>query len=711
MLDIIWGSTDKPVSSKQLADKLEELNIGGTLYIGYPIIGSSDGPFPIEAMLVSSEKGVVIFHLVEGHNLGNYQEKQDESFTKFQAKLLQHKQLLVGRELKVKISVVTFSPLLKDIPDENFSEYPICNLTTIQIFLDQIQWGNNNLFSSLIAVIQSISNIRKTKKRRQLKIAESRGSKLKKLEESISNLDNIQSEAVIQTVNGVQRIRGLAGSGKTIVLALKVAYLHAQHPDWKIIVTFNTRSLKGQFERLINSFTMEQTGDEPDWENIEIINAWGKPGGKNADGVYHKFCKLNGLEFLSFMDARTAFPSNKEFDGVCEKALKEVKNIQQVYDLIIVDEAQDFGSSFLRLCFEMLKEPKRLIYAYDELQSLTNSSLPSPEIIFGKNLDESPRVRFEAPVPGSPKQDIILNVCYRNSRPLLTTAHALGFGIYREPEGLIQMFDQKVLWEEVGYTVLEGQLNEGERVVLGRTHENSPAFLESHSPIDDLIQFQLFDNNDDQINWLVAEITNNIRNEELEPDDIIVINPDPLTTKDVVGIAREKLFANGINNNLAGVSTGPDIFYEQGAVTFTGIFRAKGNEAAMVYIINAQDCFTAFRGDLARVRNRLFTAITRSKAWVRVCGFGPDMSELKSEFLRLKSKGFKLDFTYPTAQQRLDLNIINRDMSEEEKKRIDQKKIVLKSILESLVSGETIIDDYSDEVIQGLKQFLDKRKK
>ena len=43
-----------------------------------------------------------------------------------------------------------------------------------------------------------------------------------------------------------------AGSGKTIVLALKVAYLHAHHPDWTIAVTFNTRSLKGQFERLIN---------------------------------------------------------------------------------------------------------------------------------------------------------------------------------------------------------------------------------------------------------------------------------------------------------------------------------------------------------------------------------------------------------------------------------------------------------------------------
>ena len=91
----------------------------------------------------------------------------------------------------------------------------------------------------------------------------SRGAKLKRLEDSIATLDNRQSRAVIETVNGVQRIRGLAGSGKTIVLALKAAYLHVQHPDWRIAVTFNTRSLKGQFRRLINNFSVEQAGEEP----------------------------------------------------------------------------------------------------------------------------------------------------------------------------------------------------------------------------------------------------------------------------------------------------------------------------------------------------------------------------------------------------------------------------------------------------------------
>ncbi len=90
-----------------------------------------------------------------------------------------------------------------------------------------------------------MTSIRKRKQRSYVQQENSRGAKLHKLEESIANLDRNQSAAVIETVEGVQRIRGLAGdSGKTIVLALKVAYLHAKHPDWNIAVTFNTRSLK-----------------------------------------------------------------------------------------------------------------------------------------------------------------------------------------------------------------------------------------------------------------------------------------------------------------------------------------------------------------------------------------------------------------------------------------------------------------------------------
>src|SRR3546814_3991464 len=65
-----------------------------------------------------------------------------------------------------------------------------------------------------------------------------------------------------------------------------------------------------------------------------------------------------------------------------------------LYDVILADEAQDFAPSFLSLCYSMLKPPKRLVYAYDELQNLSGVSLPPPEEIFGNDEAGRPLVTF-----------------------------------------------------------------------------------------------------------------------------------------------------------------------------------------------------------------------------------------------------------------------------------------------------------------------------
>jgi len=312
---------------------------------------------------------------------------------------------------------------------------------------------------------------------------------------------------------------------------------------------------------------------------------------------------------------------------------------------------------------------------------------------------------------GKPKQDIVLDTCYRNSRPVLTTAHALGFGIYRK-EGLVQIFENSSLWLDVGYKVAEGELEDGKNVALERTPESSPKWLEAHSAIEDLICFEVFDSEEAQTASLIEGLVENLETDDLLPDDIIVINPDPLKTKQAVGVARRMLMERGMNSNLAGVTSSADIFTEPGTVTFTGVYRAKGNEAAMVYIINAQDCFSAYLPhDLARVRNRLFTAITRSKAWVRVLGVGPNMVALKEEFERVKASEFKLGFRYPTEAERKGITIVNRDMSKAEKERLGKKQKSLVDLLKSLESGETFIEDYPEEVVKRLGAVLNQKRK
>jgi superfamily I DNA and RNA helicase len=355
---------------------------------------------------LSPQYGVVIFDVVEGPDVGAYTERQDEFYNKLKAKLSNYPALLKRRDLIAEITTVTFAPATR-VEGAGSNGYRIFgrdNANAIIDFVKEIDWAHKSTFPDLAGAIQSLSTIRKGRKRREVSREDSRGSTLKALEDSIANLDVDQAAAVIETVEGVQRIRGLAGSGKTIVLALKVAYLHAQHPDWKIGVTFNTRSLKGQFERLINTFCIEQTNEEPDWDRIEVINAWGAPGTNDRAGVYYRFCEAHELTYYDFQSAERKFGTPNAFQGACQEALDTAKNVRPRYDAILVDEAQDFPFQFLRLCFRFLKPPGRLVYAYDELQSLTDSSLPPPEEMFGQDSDGMPNVTFPTPGIGEKKK-------------------------------------------------------------------------------------------------------------------------------------------------------------------------------------------------------------------------------------------------------------------------------------------------------------------
>ena len=270
------------------------------------------------------------------------------------------------------------------------------------------------------------------------------------------------------------------------------------------------------------------------------------------------------------------------------------------------------------------------------------------------------------------------------------------------------MFDHPQLWKEIGYSLKDGKLEGGSTVTLCRTAETSPPFLEEHSPIDDLIRFIHFDSEEKQAQWLAGAIKRNLEQDELRHNDIIVINPDPLTTRKKVGLVRRHLLEMGINSHLAGFDTKQDSFFlpSDDSVTFTGIFRAKGNEAGMVYIINAQDCHLAAQ-NLANIRNRLFTAITRSKAWVRVLGVGSGMKELIREFEELKKRDFELQFTYPTQEQRAQLEIVNRDTTTEERKRIQNRQQNVFDLVKDLETGSVRTEDLNEGMVAKLKQLLE----
>jgi len=713
-VSVVHGTNSKPAATAKLVAAFEAASeLDGELLLGYPLFGAQSDIPAADAIYLSRKYGAILFDLVEGTDLGDFGTRQDDVARLLAAKLTNNKDLVRKRVLLTTPEAVTFAPTLTVTQVAQYeTDYLLATESNLESVLDSLPSREleTRIYEQLRSAIQNISTLRRTSKPRALVANDSRGAHLQRLENQIATLDPRQSKAVLELVEGPQRIRGLAGSGKTIVLALKAAYLHAQHPEWRIAITYNTRSLRDQFRRLITTFGIAQAGEEPDWLKVKILNAW---GGRNTDrtGLYYEFCVANGIEPYSLSSAKEKFDGDP-FEGACREALSLVDASAPLYEMILIDEAQDLPASFLRLCWEMLSPSKRLVFAYDELQNLNGDSMPSTLEMFGEDENGRPRVDFDDRSETGAQRDIVLEKCYRNSRPVLVTAHAIGFGVYRkQPKGattqLVQMFDQPGLWEDVGYTVRSGHLEDGADVVLERTDESSPPFLEMDSGVEDLIQFIRFESQSDQNDWVAKEVARNVSSDELRYEDIVVINPNPLSTRANVGPIRKRLAEVGIDTHVAGVDTSADVFFttDRSSVTFTGVYRAKGNEAGMVYIVNAEEGLSSLR-NLAQVRNRLFTAITRSKAWVRVLGVGPEMDRLVDEYKAVRAENFKLKFTYPTSSQRADIEILHREASPDEEANIERQQLWARLLTENLESGATNILDVDAEVLARLRAVL-----
>ena len=147
--------------------------------------------------------------------------------------LKSYKELTNRRKLKLPLTIVTYAPEVHLESNED-DEYLIFNNKTLHKLINKlddldIDDFSDDDFNQTKSVIQNIKNIRENTTVRRITSPSSRGAKIEEVKKHIATLDPQQSKAVVESVDGVQRIRGLAGSGKTIVLAMKAAYLHAKH--------------------------------------------------------------------------------------------------------------------------------------------------------------------------------------------------------------------------------------------------------------------------------------------------------------------------------------------------------------------------------------------------------------------------------------------------------------------------------------------------
>ena len=468
----------------------------------------------------------------------------------------------------------------------------------------------------------------------------SKGKIAKAIKENLYELD-IQQEKIAKTVAiGPQRIRGIAGSGKTLLLCQKAAIMHLRHPDMKIALTFFTQSLyetiRYNLDRYLKAFSNGDVGIEK-CQNIKVLHAWGS---KNIDGFYRSIAIANGIRPMNVSDvsgiSRMNFTPVDISINIISKCLLNETNgrLEQIYDAVLIDEGQDLvgddkykyenKQSFYYMAYQSIKpcmdedgkQHRKIIWAYDELQSLNDTKKPSGKELFGD--DNIVRGIYK----GGARKSEIMKKCYRTPYDILTTAHSVGMGFFRNG-GMITGYTTKKDWEDIGYKVVLGDFRKnGETVILERPRENSP------NPIHDIysgkcIDFSKYSSTPQLLKSLAELIKKDIEEDGLNPaKDILVISLEKYNKlRDELAAQLRRLNINyyipGSDNiNTTHKGNSPDKFWSDSAVTISRIDRAKGNEAIMVYVIGVEEI--AKNEESVSNRNKLFTAMTRAKCFLKI---------------------------------------------------------------------------------------------
>ncbi len=496
---------------------------------------------------------------------------------------------------------------------------------------------------------------------------------MQRLENRLRQLDEIQERVACETPDGPQRIRGLAGTGKTVLLARRAARMHAAHPDWDIAFVFYTRSLYQQVQELVQRCFRDLTGEAPDFSRLRIWHAW---GAKNQTGFYREAALRWGQRPQNVGNARNALgvvgALHDGFKWVCDELEKGVADRapEPFLDAVLVDEGQDLPPSFYRLARLALRPPSRLYWAYDEAQGIGSQIVPRAAEIFGVDDGGRPLVDLAGRYPCGISKAHNLNRCYRTPSDLLAIAHAVNMGLQRAG-GPLQGVTTREDWHDLGY-VVDGDFSaasvaSGREVVIERDEAacghplDDPAFVRD---IDPGPRLQLVKTNGDRatLRIIVAGVAADVA-AGIPPEDILVITlPDTWPSARQIGNALRRA---GINAFVAGGNGAPNAFRQAGHVTISNIFRAKGNEAWKVYVSGLhsvdQAAGQATADEEIVRRNQVFVALTRTRVWCTAIG---DPGPLMEEMQRLLDDAPRVRF--PAFNQRVLQRYLGQDDAPEQ---------------------------------------------
>lgn len=212
----------------QLIRKIQEENYLGTIYYNFPFYRgeTKDDLVQAHVLFVSKEFGVIFFRCIDSIKSYTSEEKNsiDTLDSHIFSKINKRDEFRIGRrELKINVTPFVFIPNL-DAPMENVIDINDVHRVIKENFKQEL---NDEEFDVLVATVEGTAHL-KIKKDRPIKKHDSltKGKVLNILQSHEAVFDREQKKAALNIIDSPQRIRGLAGSGKTIILTMKAALFH-----------------------------------------------------------------------------------------------------------------------------------------------------------------------------------------------------------------------------------------------------------------------------------------------------------------------------------------------------------------------------------------------------------------------------------------------------------------------------------------------------
>ena len=174
----------------------------------------------------------------------------------------------------------------------------------------------------------------------------------------LRTLDLEQERTAKSIAEGHRVLKGVAGSGKTVVLACRARYLQQLHPDWRILVVCFGIPMAQHIRHLLADSDPSPSPSVP----IDVFH-------------YHLLVKELTHASLQKLDSETDEAWNARVGALLSDAL-QTNRCTTRYNAILVDEGQDFAPEWIHSLTALLDPATdSLLFCLDPAQNIYRRKL------------------------------------------------------------------------------------------------------------------------------------------------------------------------------------------------------------------------------------------------------------------------------------------------------------------------------------------------